>query len=181
MVLSQGTQRIEVIVRKEGGGNGVQGAKEKTEGGNDNVNAKDPKNKDLMTSRMVRVNATHAVAIARQTTLLAVNYAIQGVAIETGDRALQQQIQRRAEIWQDTTGFATSVAMGAFYGAVGSGGNPIAIAVGAGLSAISSGASLAVKYANRQREFNYKTFVENNAIEYQRARANISLTTGRLR
>ena len=46
---------------------------------------------------------------------------------------------------------------------------------------VTSGVSLAVKYAGREREFNYKVFKENNAIEYQRARASINMTTGRLR
>ena len=32
-----------------------------------------------------------------------------------------------------------------------------------------------------KEEYNYKAFKENNAIAYQRARASISLTTGRLR
>ena len=39
----------------------------------------------------------------------------------------------------------------------------------------------AIDVANIKRDFNYKVFKENNAIEYQRARASISLTTGRLR
>ena len=68
--------------------------------------------------------------------------------------------------------------MGGVYGAWG---GPIGSAIGAGLGAIQSGLSLAVKYAGREREFSYKVFKENNAIEYRRARASINLTTGRLR
>ena len=68
--------------------------------------------------------------------------------------------------------------MGAVYGAWG---GPIGAILGATFGAISSGASTAVKYLGREREFNYKVFKENNSIEYQRARASINLTTGRLR
>ena len=79
---------------------------------------------------------------------------------------------------KDVTNIASSVGMGALYG---SWGGPIGAVLGAAFGAVSSGVSTAVKYAGREREFNYKQFKENNAIEYQRARASISLTTGRLR
>ena len=68
--------------------------------------------------------------------------------------------------------------MGAVYGAWG---GPIGAVLGATFGAISSATSIGVKYAGREREFNYKVFKENNAIEYQRARASINMTTGRLR
>ena len=87
-------------------------------------------------------------------------------------------MERRFEIVQDATNFASSVAMGAAYGSAG---GPYGAAIGAVLGAVSSGVSLAFKFAGRQRDFEYKVFKENNAIEYQRARASINLTTGRLR
>ena len=58
---------------------------------------------------------------------------------------------------------------------------PVGMIIGGSLGAISSGASIGAKYASRRRDFSYKIFKENNAIEYQRARASINYTTGRLR
>jgi len=68
--------------------------------------------------------------------------------------------------------------MGAVYGAWG---GPIGAIIGATLGAVSSSVSIGLKYAAKKEEYNYKAFKENNAIAYQRARASISLTTGRLR
>ena len=90
----------------------------------------------------------------------------------------QENVQRRFEIVKDVGGFASSVAMGAVYGAWG---GPIGAVLGATFGAISSATSIGAKYAGREREFNYKVFKENNSIEYQRARASINMTTGRLR
>ena len=177
MLYQKGTQRIEVIVRKEGGG--VTGGKTI-----DPDEVENPTDTDTGTttgstsSRFLRTNITHGFATARQVGLLGVNYFIQGIGNYTGDQAYQQLVDREVEIYQDVTGFASSVAMGALYGSAGQ--LPGAV-LGALFAAAGSGASLGFKYASREREFNYKVFKENNAIEYQRARASISLTAGRLR
>lgn len=184
MLYQQGTQRIEIIVRKDGG-NGQNGAKETdtenvSASGTDNVN-QSMSSGGGMTSRQKRIiktNTTHALAVSKQVIDLGIEYYVSGIGQRNGDQALQESVSRQVEIVKDVTNFASSISMGALYG---SWGGPIGAVLGATFGAISTGASIAVKYANRERDFNYKTFKENNAIEYQRARASISLTTGRLR
>lgn len=180
MLYQQGTQRIEVIVRKEGGGQ--SGAKENdTENVSANTTETPTNEKGGLTSkqkRIIKTNTTHALAVSKQVIDLGIEYYIAGIGQRNGDQALQEQASRKVEIFKDVTGFASSVSMGALYG---SWGGPVGAILGATFGAISSAASLGSKYASRRRDFNYKIFKENNAIEYQRARANINLTTGRLR
>lgn len=184
MLVQKGTQKIEIIVKKDSGGaSGTPKEKDPQETGGGQAGStsfvsrwNDPNS--TFKQRFIRVNATHTYAVARQVMGLGINYAIQGLGDMYGDQALQDGIQREMEIMQDVTGFASSVGMGITYGA--SGGIPGMI-IGGVLGAISGGASLAVKYKTREREFNYKVFKESNAIEYQRSRASINLTTGRLR
>ena len=68
--------------------------------------------------------------------------------------------------------------MGAIYGAWG---GPVGAVLGVAFAGLTTASSIGMKYMQREREFNYKQFKENNSIEYRRARASINLTTGRLR
>ena len=106
------------------------------------------------------------------------SFYVGGLGNKYGDQAYQEQVERQMEIFNDVSGFLGSTAMGALSGVQG---GPWGIAIGALAGAASSAISIGEKYATRERDFNYKIFKENNAIEYQRARASISLTTGRLR
>lgn len=184
MLHQLGTQRIEVIVRKDSGGISETSAKETP---TDEIGG--GKDTSLQTSifgssnpnrikRVIKTNTTHALAVSKQVLDLGIEYWVSGLALKNGDQAYQENVQRRFEILKDATNIASSVSMGALYGAWG---GPIGAILGATFGAVSSGVSTAVKYASRERDFNYKTFKENNAIEYQRARASINLTTGRLR
>ena len=184
IVYQQGTQRIEIVVRKEGG-----------RGGSD-TNAKEIDTEDVAGSktdwktkltgssnpnrqaRVFKTNLTHALAVSKQVADLVVEYVVSGIGDRNGDQALQEQAARKVEIVKDTTGFVSSVGMGTLYGAWG---GPIGAILGAAFGAVSSGASLIAKYKGRERTYDYKVFKENNAIEYQRSRANINLTFGRLR
>lgn len=184
MLYQLGTQRIEIIVRKDNGASS-QGAKEKSadevseEQTKSTTSAQEPSNNgDSARKRFIRVNVTHGVAVAKQVVNLGVNYAIQGIGMINGDQALQENVSRQFEVVQDVTNVASSVAMGITYGASG---GPVGMLLGATFGLVSSISSVGFKYAGREREFNFKTFKENNSIEYQRARASISLTTGRLR
>lgn len=180
MLFQFGSQKIEVIVRKDAGTSSL-GANEKsadqvtgqqiqsTSGGSSITRA---------TNRFMVVNMTHGLSVAKQIGTGAINLAISQIGNESGDQALQQSVSRQMEIFQDTTNFASSVGMGIAFGATG--GVPGMI-MGGVFAALSSGSSLLFKRLGREREFNFKEFKENNAIEYQRARASISLTTGRLR
>lgn len=182
MLYQQGTQRIEIIVRKEGGSAQSNAKETQTEdiGGRETTwrtsvfGSENPSR----IKRVIKTNTTHALAVSKQVIDLGIEYWVSGLGDKNGDQAYQESVQRQFEIVKDVGGFASSVAMGAVYGAWG---GPLGAVLGATMGAVSSSVSLASKYAGRERDFNYKMFKENNAIEYQRARASINLTTGRLR
>lgn len=183
MLYQQGTQRIEIIVRKDAGASS-RGANEKdadevTESSTSSTSsAKTGPSTSTQSKQFLRVNVTHGIAIAKQLTGASINYAIQGMGNKYGDQALQENVARQFEIAQDATNVASSVGMGVAFGAAG---GPIGMLLGGFFGLASSAISLGFKYGGRERDFDYKQFKENNAIEYQRARASISLTTGRLR
>lgn len=183
MLYQQGNKRIEVVVRKEGSDDSLKNAGEiETEdvGGKETtwrtklIGSENPQR----VKRVVKTNLTHFLAVTKQVFDLGIEYYISGLGNQYGDQAYQEQVNRTMEITKDVTGFASSIGMGALYG---SWGGPIGAFLGATMSAVSSAVSTGLKYEGRKRDFNYKVFKENNAIEYQRARASISLTTGRLR
>ncbi|MBQ2636359.1 MAG: hypothetical protein IJG09_06645 [Methanobrevibacter sp.] len=180
MLYQQGTQRIEIIVRKES--TGQDGAKEND---TENVSSNDTQNETQKSGgltarqkRMIKTNTTHFLAVAKQVADLNIEYVVSGIGQRNGDQALQEQVSRKVEIVRDVTGISSSIAMGALHG---SWGGPVGAVLGATLGAVSTGASIFAKYKGRERDYNYKVFKENNAIEYQRSRAGINLTNGRLR
>ena len=183
MLYQQGTQRIEIIVRKEGGGGSVAGANETS---SEDVGGKQTtwrtsvfgSENPQRIKRVIKTNTTHALAVSKQVMDLGIEYWISGLGYKNGDQAYQDNVQRRFERIKDTTNIASSIAMGAVYG---SWGGPIGAVLGMAFGAISTGVSTASKYAGRQRDYDYKIFKEQNAIEYNRARAGINLTNGRLR
>lgn len=183
-MLHQQKQRIEVIVRKEGGGGSTAGANEldATEIGGGANNEKysfwlGTANRNRK-HRVIKTNTTHALAIAKQVLDLEIEYWIGGMGYKSGDQAYQEQVQRNFEVVKDVTNIASSIAMGVLYG---SWGGPLGALFGGAFAAISTGTSTSVKYKGRRRDFEYKTFKENNSIEYKRARASINMTSGRLR
>ena len=182
----QGVKKIVVTIRKEAGAetsNGQRGAGEK-----ETPNLTPQQSSRLMTlygttnahriKRINRINATHAIGVMRQVASYAISYEINGQAMINGDSAYGDAINRSIEVLQDTTGVASAFLTGALYG---SGGGLIGAVVGSLASGTSAIASLTFKYINRQREYDYKMFKIDSGIEYKRARANISLTNGRLR
>lgn len=182
---TQQTQRIEVIVRKEGGG-GEKGNKEvdTEEAGNSNKSFGERATKAVRI--VAKAQIMHGIAVAKHIANAGVNFWVGGLGYETGDEAYQQRVGRQVEIVQDATNTATSIAMGAMAGAMAGSvvpviGTVIGGVVGGLLSTANSAAGLISKYMGRQRDFDFKMFKENNAIEYKRARAKINLTTGRLR
>lgn len=178
----QGTQRIEIIIRKDTTG-GEIGAKETETDQVSSENVQDDENQpqsriSSKTQRMILTNSTHAVAVAKQAFNLAVDDYISRLGYQNGDSAYQQQVQRSFEVIKDNANVASATAMGMLYG---SNGGFIGMVLGGALGFATSSISIFFKYRGRDEEFNYKTFKENNAIAYQRARAGINLTTGRLR
>lgn len=176
MLYQKGSEKIEIIIRKEGGGAESQGAKEVDTDKASTEEIKDSQKEN--TPRRNKINTMHILNAAKQISQLSLNYVISGIGNKAGDEALQDIVERKVEIVTDITGFASSVVTGAVYGSLG---GPVGTVIGVSLAAVSSTASLISKYATREREFNFKVFKENNAIEYKRARAGINLTTGRLR
>ena len=180
MLYQQGTQRIEVIVRKDGGGVSSAGAKETPSDEKEPTwrtsvfGSEDPRR----IKRVIKTNTTHAIAVSKQVLDLGIEYWVSGMGYKNGDQAHQDIVSRKVERVKDVTNVASSIGMGIVYG---SWGGPIGAVLGATFAAISTGASLGVKYAGREREYDYKMFKEQNAIEYNRARAGINLTNGRLR
>lgn len=183
---TQQTQRIEVIVRKEGGG-GEKGNKEVDTEEAGNGNAKSFGGRATKAVRVVaKAQFLHGLAVTKQVANTGINYWVGGLAYEHGDEAYQQRVGRYMEVIQDGTSAATSVAMGAAAGAMAGSvvpgiGTAIGAVVGATLSGIKTTAGLISKYEGRKRDYDFKTFKENNAIEYKRARAQINMTVGRLR
>lgn len=177
-----GSQRIEIVVKKESGGVSTINAKEKdvdnVGGENENYSFWLGTSNPTRKARVIKTNVTHGLAVTKQVFDLGLEYYVSGLGYKYGDQSYQEQVSRQVEIMKDVTGFASSVGMGALYGAWG---GPIGAVLGATFGAITSATSTGVKYKGREREFNYKVFKENNAIEYQRARASINMTTGRLR
>lgn len=176
---AKGTQRIEIIVRKAGGLD-TSGAKDKQA---DNANTESqPKDgegtKSTKSNIWWRTQITHGTAVLKQMSTQWFNYAVAGIGYSYGDQALQQQVERNIEQVSDVTNFATSIAMGATYGSAG---GPIGSAVGALMMGAQTASSTILKYATREREYDMKLYKENSAIEYKRARAQVNLTTGRLR
>lgn len=175
MLLRQGTERIEVVVRKEGGGS-VKGANEtaadeKTAGGGQTAEAGKQ-------TRFTKTVLKHSFSASKQLVSTAVDFWATGIGYQYGDQALQDRTQRVIEQVRDVENTAISIAMGAtgfaWAGLPG-------IAFGAIAGAAQSLSSIAFRQARREREFDFKVFKENSSVEYARARANINLTTGRLR
>lgn len=186
---TQATQRIEVVVKGEGGaglggqavGTGKKGNKKKTEeetNHNSFLEAITGSSNPKRQKQVLLTNGTHLMALTKQISRQALQYKLGGLGYQYGDQSYQQLAQRQFELLEDGAGVASSVLMGAVYGAWG---GPLGIAVGITVGALSSTASLASKYGTREREFNVKVFKENNGIQYMRARAGVDLTTGRLR
>jgi hypothetical protein len=182
MAYQQHGGRIEIIIRKEDTSFAGANENEATEavGNNSDVGGGAGSSVGGVRgmSRSKHIMATHTLATAHQVYDLTTEYVHSGIGVRNGDQAMQQQIQRKVEVFQDVSNMATSVVMGASYGAVG---GPVGALVGATLGLVRSATSTAFKYASRQREYDYTIFKEQNAIEYQRARAGINWTSGRLR
>lgn len=178
----KGTQRIEIIVRKEVSGD--IGAKQKpADDVSSDTGGRSDGQKSGSTStnkyvNFMRTNAQQLAYTAKNAAITFASYYVGGIGDQYGDTALQDTAERKMEIFSETVSTTMSIVsaarMGAPFGPYGM------IAAGA-IAAAGSGFNLWKKYASREREYYYKIFKENNSIEYARARADINLTTGRWR
>ena len=172
--------RVEIVVRKE------SGALETQANSDESVKAKQEDNDtstydDRLKSRIKRVALTHTMSAAMQITQQTAHYITGGIGVYSGDSSYQDYCQRQVEIVNDVVSTTSAFALNTMYGTIYSGGN-----IGVGLlngviGGMSSLTGKYFKYAARHRERDFKVFKENNAIEYNRSRANINLTNGRLR
>ena len=178
MYVQQGVRKIVVVVKGEGM---VAAAGTDEKDPNEVVDSDVVEKKGKMSRRKKRIiitNTTHTLAIAKQSAYLYLNYALSRVSARNGDQALQDNLSRKVEIYKDVTNFASSLAMGYTYGKWGGTAGAV---IGTVLAGTQTAMSTAVKYGERYAEYDIKLFKQNNAIEYQRARANLAATTGRLR
>ena len=186
-VFTQGTQRIEVVVTKDNYEAATAGANTKNSeqvGSNAEGQAQGSANGGGSKSdfkrgyNFARINTTKVLAAGIMVGRLYANYRIGGIGYKNGDEAMQEAVQRNLEIALDGTQLASSVLIGATYGSAGGIAGSL---IGATVGAVTAGASLFYKYKGKYREYDVKVFKEENGIEYRRARAQVSLTTGRLR
>lgn len=184
MTLYTQAQRIEVIVRKEDTAAATAGANEETADGintgtsGDGVGSGGTPTSARDSKINKRIISTKVLSAGIAVTRLAVNYYVGGVGYRNGDSAQQEAVQRNIELVEESAGILLSIGIGATYGVRG---GAVGMIVGGAVAAATTGTSLAVKYLGKSREYNMKVFKEENAIEYRRARANLSLTSGRLR
>lgn len=181
MNYQQGSQRIEVIVRK---GSSVSLAdKDKLDtdeisstGGKESQDAAVKVNRS--SKRFERVQITHTIAIAKQIAQQELNFYVSTIGNKTGDSNLQDLVSRQVEQIKDPANIVSSALIGATYGVAG--GIP-GMLFGAVLNTISTATGIVYKYRGRENTLQYENFKQNNNVSYNRARAGINLTDGRLR
>lgn len=119
-----------------------------------------------------------AFQIAKQTTRQIANYYISDIGRSNGDSDYQAQVNRTVEVVGDVGGLLggalSGAASGSMFGAVGA-------AVGAVVGLASSAISTGFKYAEKERAYQHERFKENTSQAYNLARANYSVSTGRVR
>ena len=180
MIYQQGKQTLTIIVRGEG-----VTTTETTEKGADTSPKEEQENQTEtkakskgMSRRVKAITITHGIAAGISATQAAINYAVGDIAGTTGDKNYADLVRRKVEILQDTGNVVTATAMSAWYG---SRGGVVAGVVTTAIGFTTAMISKTNKYLNREREYKIETFKMDNEIEYNRSRANINLTTGRLR
>ena len=180
MIYQQGKQTLTVIVRGEG-----VTTTDSTEKGADTSPKEEQENQTQakakskgMSKRVKFITLTHLAAAGISTIQAGFNYAVGDIAGTTGDKNYADLVRRKVEVFQDVGNVATATIMSAWYG---SRGGLVAGIVTTAIGFTSAMISKTNKYLNREREYKIETFKMDNEIEYNRSRANINLTTGRLR
>ncbi len=120
-----------------------------------------------------------SVKVATQAVKQAANYYISDIGRQNGDDNYQAMVNRTIEVVSDHLSVLGGAASGAaagsmFGGAIGAG-------IGLLLGATSSAVSLGFKYAERNRNYQFEMFKQNNGIAYNISRANFNTLVGRVR
>lgn len=116
--------------------------------------------------------------VVAQTIKQTANYYISDIGRKQGDDNFQAIINRQIEVITDPLSIIGGAISGATAGSLVS---PIGTAIGAVLGATSSAISLGIKYAERDRNYQYEMFQQNNGIAYNISRANFNALAGRVR
>lgn len=116
--------------------------------------------------------------LAMQTVKAAHNYRVSDIGRSSGDSNYQAMVNRQYEIVGQAVGVLNSAISGATAGAM-FGGVGAVVGMVAGLA--SSAISLGFQHAERQRTYQHEMFKNNTSQAYNLARANYSISTGRLR
>jgi len=182
MLFQQGTQKIEVIVRRAGGGGETeqpQGAKTTDDVSLSGAQSSSVGNGKNASNRMTKNSIMHYGNMAKQMVMKVGRYYISGIKYKTGDEALQDMVDRTLDIVTDYSNLAVQTAFGAYYGARF--GGVIGGVIGGATSFASGAAGIAFNRSSARRDYNMKIFKEENGIAYRRSRADINFTNGRLR
>ena len=181
MIYQQGKQTMTIIVRGEGVNitdSTEKRVDESPKEAQEEQQETTTKTKRKMSHRVKMITITHAVATGISLANSATNYYIGDIAGTTGDKNYAELVQRKVEMGKDVLDVAVATTMSAYYGSRGGFWVGVATAAMGFTTAVTSKAN---KYLNRDREYHIETFKMDNEIEYNRSRANINLTTGRLR
>lgn len=116
--------------------------------------------------------------VAKQTVKQVANYYVSDIGRSNGDSNYQAQVNRTMEVVSDVGGIVGGTLSGA---ATGSMFGPVGAAVGAVVGLASSVISTGFKYAEKERAYQHEMFKENTSQAYNLARANYSVSTGRVR
>lgn len=118
------------------------------------------------------------INLATQTAKQFINYYVSNIGRRNGDSNYQAIVNRRIEQVTDVLSIGQGALSGAGAGAVF--GVP-GVVIGAVVGAASSSVNLGFKYAERERDYQYQRFADDNSQAYNLARANYSVFTGRVR
>jgi len=183
MKYQQSIQRIEVIVRKDSSGGDSTNLKETSTEKVSAEGGEQTQETEQSTSAVKRSisygKIMHFANATKQMIFTGVDFWASGLGYTSGDKSLQERIERQIEIIEDVSNPVISAITSTAGGFAVAG--PAGAAIGLATSIASSAVSLTTKYAGRARAYDFEIFKENNAIEYNRARAGINITSGRLR
>jgi len=180
LLYQQGVQKLEIIVRRDisvaSGTKGLATGKASATQAEDlgeNIDDDSTKKKTLKQFAMVG-----AISVAKQIVFTGFDYYVGGIGMKNGDQALQDQVNAKISMVKDVINVGTSIAGGAI---AGSAFGPVGTVVGAIVGVVSSGISIASRELEAKRQYDFAMFKENNAIEYNKARAGLFGSDGRVR
>lgn len=185
MLYKQNMQKFEIIVRKDGGSFAASGTKglKTNQASNSQIDKTELRSNidsdaGVKAKTLGKFIGAGLIQLTKQAIFSGFDYYVSGIGMNSGDQSLQAQINRKIEIVQDVVNVGSSIISGAL---MGSSLGPVGTIVGGLVGAAGSAVSIGMRQQSREREYSYQVFKENSSIQYQRARAGLNLTTGRLR